>query len=43
VTDGAWMGDGRPQAEPGDITRGCVLFRWTCGAVALVLLAALTA
>ena len=43
VTDGAWMGDGRPQAEPGDITRGCVLFRWTCGAVALALLAALTA
>jgi len=27
ITDGAWMGDGRPQAIAADITRGCILFR----------------
>ena len=38
VTDGAWMGDGRPQATAADISRGCILFRWSCGAIGLGLL-----
>jgi adenosylcobinamide-phosphate synthase len=37
VTAGAWMGDGGSQANAADIARGCALFRWTCGVIAVAL------
>jgi adenosylcobinamide-phosphate synthase len=43
VIDGAWMGDGRSQADVGDITRGIVVFRWSCGVIALALTIAVLA
>ena len=41
VTDGPWLGDGGGQAGPGDIGRGCSLYRWTCGMIILIMLALL--
>ena len=41
VTDGPWLGDGGGQAGPGDLGRGCSLYRWTCGMIILIMLALL--
>jgi adenosylcobinamide-phosphate synthase len=40
-TQGAWMGDGRSEVSPTDITRGCVLYKITCGIILIILLAGL--
>jgi len=37
VVDGAWMGDGRAEANAGDIARGIVLYRTACMLIAALL------
>ncbi len=39
LMDGAWIGDGT-EARREDIARGCNLYRWTCGLLAVALLLA---
>ena len=43
ATEDAWMGDGRSQADAGDITRGIAVFRWGCGMIVLALTIAVLA